>query len=251
MVDKFSDRDSAFGDGDDFFWLKDFTNPMFSTPAVAGTKRGAGGLMTDVPGSGPGVAHQGAEHIDPSILCCDRCPEPCPQGGVRPSKRRASAQKVGAYHNLTAELHSIEADCQFPDDCFEKFCQECNLDAPPCPPDCSVPVPCPADSECSTPDACFDPHCDKEKECTDGCVDPDCTKLSCPEQPCFCQKCDDQPCPLGDPSNECHFAHTGPTTTGTIYCYDTAPCHFQEGYHGQDTPLSSFETYPCFSNTHG
>jgi hypothetical protein len=60
------------------------------------------------------------------------------------------------------------------------------------------------------------------------------------------------PCPLGDPANECHFAHTAPTTTGTVYCYDNAPCHFQEGYHGQNNDgLASFETYPCFSNTHG
>ena len=240
MADSFPDHDSAFGD-DGFFWI---SNPMFSALVIAGTKRDA----AESAGPGPSADLDG---LDPSILCCDHCPEPCPEArGVRPTKRRASAQKVGAYHNLTAETHPIDADCQFPDDCFEKFCQECNLDAP-CPPDCSVPVPCLADTECSTPDACYDPHCDqKEQECADGCVDPDCTKLSCPEQPCFCQKCDTQPCPLGDPHNECHFAHTAPTTTGTVYCYDNAPCHFQEGYHGQDNGLASFETYPCFSNTH-
>jgi hypothetical protein len=220
MADSYPDHDSAFGD-DDFFWI---TNPMFSTPAVAGTKRAADDLTKAAAAtSGPSAFEEhpnGTEHIDPSILCCDHCPEPCPERRAgRPTKRRASAQQVGAYHNLTADSHPIDADCQFPDDCFEKFCQECNLDAPPCPPDCSVP--CPADTECSTPDACWDPHCDtKEKECADGCVDPDCTKLSCPDQTCFCQKCDVQPCPLGDPTNECHSAHTAPTTTGTIYCYD-------------------------------
>jgi hypothetical protein len=36
-----------------------------------------------------------------------------------------------------------------------------------------------------------------------------------------------------------------------VYCYDTAPCHFQEGFHGNDDGLGSFETYPCFSQTHG
>lgn len=241
------DHDSAFGD-DDFFWT---TNPMFATPVVAGTKRDAGDLTAEeATSSGLREDQHGSEHIDPSILCCDHCPEPCPEArGVRPTKRRASAQQVGAYHNLTTETHPIDADCQFPDDCFEKFCQECNLDAP-CPPDCVVP--CPAETECSTPDACYGPHCDtKEKQCADGCVDPECTKLSCPEQTCFCQKCDAPPCPLGDPTNECHFAHTAPTTTGTIYCYDNAPCHFQEGYHGQNNGLSSFETYPCFSPAHG
>jgi hypothetical protein len=250
-----TDHDSAFED-DDYSWS---TTQMFPTSAVAGTKRGADGL-TEKPAASSPSSHldvSGSEqHIDPSILCCNHCPELCPgteAGPVRPVKRRASPQQVSAYHSLhvASETHPIDADCQFPDDCFEKFCQECNLEAP-CPPDCVVP--CPADTECSTPDACFDPHCDpaKEKECVDGCVDPDCTKLSCPEQPCFCQKCGVVPCPLGDPANECHFAHTAPTTTGTVYCYDNAPCHFQEGYHGQNNDgLASFETYPCFSNTHG
>jgi len=233
MADDLLDHDSAFGD-DDFFWVSD---PMFSTPVIAGTKREAGGS----------VAVSEPKHPD---VCCEACPEV--RG--RPHKRRASAERVSAYHKFTAGSHEhpIDSDCQFPDDCFEKFCQECNLDVP-CPPDCSLPVPCAADVECSTPeDACWDPHCDpKDKGCADGCVDPKCTKLSCPEQPCFCQKCDAPPCPLGDPDNECHYAHTGPTTTGTIYCYDNAPCHFQEGLHGQHDGLASFETYPCFSNTHG
>ena len=257
MADSYADHDSAFGD-DDFYWTP--TNSMFSPPAIAGTKRDAEDLREKPAASDskPGPSSQfkdivGSEHIDPSILCCNHCPEPCPEAsGGRPAKRRASAQQVGAYHNLTTgvEPHPIDADCQFPDDCFEKFCQECNLDAP-CPEDCVVP--CPAEDECSTPDACFDPHCDtKEKECGDGCVDPDCTKLSYPEKPCFCQTCEAKTCPLGEPTNECHFAHTAPTTTGTVYCYDHAPCHFQEDYHhGNNDGLASFESYPCFSNTHG
>jgi hypothetical protein len=232
------DHDSAFGD-DELFW----TNiPMFP---VAGTKRDAGDLRDDAQTQEGAQGGQSQSHIDPQILCCKKCPEPCPERTVRPAKRRASAQKVAEYHNLTA---APEIDCQFPDDCFEKFCQECNLD-PICPPDCAVSCPSP---ECAEVDACFDPHCtQKDPACTDGCIDPECTKITCPDKPCFCQKCDAQPCPLGDPTNECHIAHSAPTPVGTIYCYDNAPCHFQEGYHGHNTGLASFETYPCFSQAHG
>ncbi|KAL5116565.1 zinc-finger protein [Pleosporales sp. CAS-2024a] len=251
MADTYADNDSAFGE-DDYFWS---TNPMFSTPAVAGTKRDAHGSTVKPAASGsrsgPSLQNlDGSEHIDPSLLCCEHCPEPCPEGrGLRPTKRRASAQRVGAYHSLDIEPHALDANCQFPDDCFEKFCQECNLDAA-CLEDCVVP--CPAEDTCSTPDACSDPQCDtKKKECGDGCVDPDCTKTSSPEEPCFCQRCEVQPCPLGDLSNECHLAHTAPTTTGTVYCYGNAPCHFQEGFHGHNYGLESFESYPCFSNAHG
>lgn len=246
-----ADHDSAFGD-DDFFWA---TDPMFSLAPIAGSKREAESLnqidtQSSQPG-GPGLGlidgHLNGDDIDPDVLCCSHCPEPCPDvRNVRPAKRRASAQKVGEYHNLTAEP-SIDIDCQFPDDCFEKFCQECTLE-PVCPPDCAVACPSP---ECAKDDACFDPKCNqKEQHCTDGCVDPECTKLACPDEPCCCQKCDAQPCPLGDPNNECHFAHSAPTPVGTIYCFDNAPCHFQEGYHGHNNGLASFETYPCFSQSH-
>jgi hypothetical protein len=237
MADDIQDHDSAFGD-DDFSWI---AYPMFPpAAAIAGTKRHAD---VDVLNDRNLTHRDGAEHMDLAISCC---PASCPDVRVRPTKRRALAAKVSAYHDLTTnETHPIDADCQFPDDCFEKFCQECNLDTA-CPPDCALPVPCPADTECSTPDACWDPHCDeKEKECVDDCVDPDCTKLSCPQEPCLCHKCDALP-------DECHFAHTAPTTTGAIYCYDNAPCHFQENYHGHsNNALASFETYPCFSSTHG
>jgi hypothetical protein len=241
------DRDSAFGDDDDF-WT---TDPMFSlgTP-VAGTKRAADDVIDDAARTrGQSTASQlehGTQPVDPS-LCCTHCPETC---DVRSSKRRASALKVAEYHELTTDSHpSLDTDCSFPDDCFEKFCQECNLepDAPP--------VPCPADNcspdNCPEDDACFDPRCtQKDEHCTDDCVDPQCTKAACPEQSCCCQKCNAQSFALPEPHHECHFAHSAPTPIGTVYCYDSAPCHFQEGFHGQDDELASFETYPCFSQTH-
>ncbi|KAF1831485.1 hypothetical protein BDW02DRAFT_571945 [Decorospora gaudefroyi] len=233
------DHDSTFGDD---------TDPMFSPSApLAGSKRNADNLKED-DASQP--MDPGFSHIDPSVLCCStHCPDPCPEAcNVRPSKRRASALNVGQYHNLPADSHPIDSECQFPDDCFEKFCQECNLE-PSCTRDCSVPC---AGDDCPEDDACFDPRCtQKNDHCTDGCFDPNCTKAALPGQPCFCQKCDTRPCPLGDPNNECHFAHSAPTPVGTIYCYDNAPCHFQEGYHGHGEGLASFETYPCFSQAHG
>jgi hypothetical protein len=242
------DHDSAFGD-DELFWT---SASMFPTTAVAGRKRDADNLRDDgAQGPQPSGPSLMEDYLDPSILCCPtHCPSQCPEVyDVRPTKRRASAHVVSEFHHPTTESHqTIEPDCQFPDDCFEKFCQECNLE-PACPRDCSVP--CPAD-DCPEDDACFDPRCtQKNKHCTDGCEDPECTKAAQPDHPCFCQKCDAQPCPLGDPNNECHFAHSAPTPVGTIYCYDTAPCHFQEGLHGHDHGLASFETYPCFSQSHG
>ncbi|KAI0571647.1 Zinc finger protein 383 [Pyrenophora tritici-repentis] len=239
------DHDSAFGDDDDFGTI----DPMLSPHPVAGTKREACELGDDaqkpIKTTGPG-----REHLD-SQTCCKRCPEPCPDAyDMRPAKRKASVHKVGEYHhNPATELHEhIEPDCPFPDDCFEKFCQECIVD-PPCPSDCSLP--CPA-NDCPRDDTCFDPRCTQGKgHCTDDCVDPGCTKATYPEESCFCQKCNAKPCPLGDPNSECHFAHSAPTPVGTVYCYDTAPCHFQHGLHGHDNDLSSFETYPCFSQTHG
>ncbi|OAL50641.1 hypothetical protein IQ07DRAFT_509780 [Pyrenochaeta sp. DS3sAY3a] len=251
-----NDHDSAFGDDD----ILGLSETMFSSLApLAGSKRDADKLKDDdaqssQPG-GPGHEYH-SKHIDPRVLCCNHCPEPCPQvSEARPSKRKASAHKVGEFHSLSTDTQPpIDSDCQFPDDCFEKFCQECNLEAA-CPPDCAVPcspectVPCPGD-DCAEDEACFDPHCSSTPECADQCIDPECTKLACPDKPCFCQKCDAQPCPLGDPDNQCHFAHSAPTPVGTIYCYDNAPCHFQEGFHGHDNPLASFETYPCFSQNH-
>lgn len=235
-----------------------FFDSMFTSLAapLAGSKRDAAVLSGDdaqIPSqslpqaTGTGQREYPAEHVNPQVLCCSHCPE------VRPTKRRASAHKVGEFHNLKAESHPpIGTDQQFPDDCFEKFCQECNFDAA-CPPDCELA--CPGDDVCDavcTPDdACFDPHCSQSPpQCSDGCVDPECTKLSCPDQPCFCQKCDAQPCPLGDPDNDCHFAHSAPTGAGTIYCYDNATCHFQEQYPSHTGPLTAYETYPCFSQAH-
>ncbi|RAR04294.1 zinc finger protein 383 [Stemphylium lycopersici] len=240
------DRDSAFGD-DDYLRV---TESMFPTPMVAGTKRHADELRDDAQKSTQTTGPSSEEYLLDPQLCCNRCPENCPEAyDVRPTKRKASAHKVGEFHHPVTESHqATEPDCSFPDDSFEKFCQECNLE-PSCPPDCSLP--CPAD-ECADEDACFDPRCTQKNEhCTDNCVDPDCTKAACPDQPCFCQKCDSQPCPLGDLNNDCHFAHSAPTPVGTIYCYDHAPCHFQEGLHDHQGGLASFETYPCFSQTHG
>ncbi len=252
-----NDNDSAFGGDEDFLWNID---AMFSPlQPLAGTKREVHHLGDDVlataqgqplasveVGLSLGSKAYPSEHIDPRVLCCTHCPEPCPEPcNQRPSKRRASATKVGEYHNLAVDLNT-STDCQFLEQCFDKFCRECMMESP-CPPDCASP--CRGDS-CPEDEACFDPHCSQSPpECADGCVDPECTKLACPDQPCFCQKCDAQPCPLGDPNNECHFSHTAPTPVGTIYCYDNAPCHFQEGYHGHHDDLM-FESYPCFSQNH-
>ncbi|KAL6708492.1 zinc-finger protein [Coniothyrium glycines] len=242
------DRDSAFGDDE-----PRCTRPKSMFP-VAGSKREAALLGDDAQSQAPVLAgSELGQHgaVDPRVLktdCCAHCPDACSErSATRPIKRRASPQRVADYHNLAAATSS-EVDCQFPDDCFEQFCQECNLD-PICPPDCAVSCPSP---QCADVDACFDPHCaQKDPACTDGCADPACTKTTCPDKPCFCQKCDAQPCPLGDPDNECHLAHSAPTPVGTIYCYDNAPCHFQDGHHAHNHGLTAFETYPCFSHNHG
>lgn len=239
------DRDSAFGDDD---YLR-AAESMLPTPG-GGTKRDATELRDDAPKSTQKTGPSLEEYpLDPQ-LCCNRCPENCPEAlDVRPAKRKASAHKVGEFHPSAADSHHVlEPDGPFPDDCFEKFCQECNLE-PSSHLDCSVQ--CPAD-DCAEDDACFDPRCAQENEhCTDSCIDPECTKVASPDQPCFCQKCNAHPCPMGDPNNECHFAHTAPTPVGTVYCYDHAPCHFQQGLHCHQDSLSSFETYPCFSQNHG
>ncbi|PSN73136.1 hypothetical protein BS50DRAFT_629207 [Corynespora cassiicola Philippines] len=249
-----NDRDSAFGD-DDFLW----NDPMFSplSAPLAGTKRDADAVRHDdaqpaPPGFTVDREHR-AEHIDPQVLCCRTCPEvPCcePLSDSRPSKRRASALKVGKFHSVADEHSNFsqthDTDQQFLDTCFDKFCQGCDLETS-CESPCALP--CPGDAQCTEDDACFDPRCD-QRECADQCVDPECTKVSCPNDPCFCQKCHAQPCPLGDPNNECHLAHSGPTTAGTIYCYDNVPCHFQEGYHDFNSNLGVYETYPCFTQSH-
>ncbi|KAJ4332136.1 zinc-finger protein [Didymella glomerata] len=92
-----------------------FFDSMFTSLAapLAGSKRDAATL------SGTGQREYPAEHVNPQVLCCSHCPE------VRPSKRRASAHKVGEFHKLTAESHPpIGTDQHFPDDCFEQFCQD-------------------------------------------------------------------------------------------------------------------------------
>jgi len=224
---------------------------------LAGTKRGVeDDTLNDYQPAAPGPAavkeHRAGlcEHIDPRMLCCRTCPEvSCCETVLdsRPSKRRASSHKVAEFH-VPADKNPITGlEQQFPDDCFSEFCQDCELE-PACTSPCALP--CPGDEQCSSDDACCDPHCE-QVECLDKCADPACTKISCPADPCFCQKCDAHPCPLGDLESECHLAHTAPTTTGTIICYDNAPCHFQAGYHGFDPNLAAYETYPCFSPSHG
>ncbi|KAF2995860.1 zinc-finger protein [Curvularia kusanoi] len=120
-----------------------FFDSMFTSIAapLAGSKRDAAVLSGDDAqpqsqslslATGAGQREYPAEHVNPQVLCCSNCPD------VRPSKRRASAHKVGEFHSQTAEAHPpIGTDQQFPDDCFEKFCQECNFDAA-CPPGCDL-----------------------------------------------------------------------------------------------------------------
>ena len=228
-----NDYDSSFGDDDDF------SPSMFSQPApLAGSKRNADVINdSDPAGSGSGGAT--VEHIDPRALCCRTCSDvSCCDAVVdqRPSKRRASLLKPAD------QPHTSDPDQQFPDTCFEKFCQDCDLE-PTCTSPCALP--CPGDAHCSEDDACWDPHCD-QVECADACADPECTKSSCPDDPCFCQQCETR----FHPQRECHHAHSAPTATGTIVCYDNAPCHFQTGYHGFDPGLSTFEPYPCFMPSH-
>ncbi|KAF3051484.1 hypothetical protein E8E11_011177 [Didymella keratinophila] len=119
-----------------------FFDSMFTSLAapLAGSKRDAATLSGDdaktqsqspSQATGTGQREYPAEQVNPQALCCSHCPE------VRPSKRRASAHKVGEFHRLTAESHPpIGTDQQFPDDCFEQFCQDCTFDAA-CPPDCN------------------------------------------------------------------------------------------------------------------
>lgn len=265
-----NDNDSAFGD-DESFWAI----PMFNSLSepLAGSKRDADNAILDssqpaapAPGLATEIDHR-AEHIDPKVLSCRTCVDAGCFGATpdsRPSKRRASALKVGEYHtegkhgcyaNKDSPSNSkwklantnLNTSQPFPDTCFEKFCQGCDWETP-CTEPCTLPC---GETQCSQDDACWDPHCD-QRLCADQCVDPECKKTSTGiDDTCFCQKCDAQPCPLGDPNNECHLAHSAPTASGTIYCYDNSPCHFQEGYHGYDSSLAGYETYPCYSESHG
>jgi hypothetical protein len=270
------ENDSTYGDNDSSDGF-DCHHSMFPPPAtIAGTKRSAD--------------HQDAQTIAPALVStkeCKACEETCYKSGSesRPSKRKASAVDVAAFHKSPDDLvdQSLEPDQQFPDVCFEQFCQDCNWDTLCSSPPCSLPCP---EAECGSPpcslpcpekceqEACWDPdcentcddahcdqkycvqrgHCDQQpcvEQCIDQCIDPECTKKSNTNEPCFCRNCHVQPCPLGEADSDCHFAHTGPTPVGTIYCYDSAPCHFQEGLHGFSPSLASYESYPCYSQSHG
>jgi hypothetical protein len=219
-----NDCDSAFGD-EPFFWA-DYMFP--SLASLAGSKRDA---------------HSAA--IENDQPAASDAPE-------RPSKRKAAGAPHDAESHVSLTPMTVP---QFPDTCFETFCQGCDWEPPSCTSPCALP--CSGD-ECTPDDACWDPHCEsscsqtpceqRSPPCADDCVDPECTKLSDSTDPCCCQACDVPPCPL---EKECHSAHTAPTTDGTIYCYETAPCHFQEGLHGYNPVLSGYETYPCYSQAHG
>ncbi|KAF2120790.1 hypothetical protein BDV96DRAFT_484860 [Lophiotrema nucula] len=243
--------DSTFGEDCDFW------SPMLSPPSapVAGPKRDADNLhdpQTTAPGLDGNGEHR-AEHIDPQAPGCHSCmaQTPCaPVSDSRPSKRRASALKVSEFHGPVGGGSAIsDADQQFYDQCFHELCKGCDFDNT-CNTACSLP--CPGEGACSPEDVCFDPHCEDscdQDQCLDKCVDPECTKIACPNDPCFCQDCGAQPCPLGDLGNECHLAHSAPTS-GTIYCFDNAPCHFQAGVHYSDPSLAVYNNHPCFSPSH-
>jgi hypothetical protein len=251
------DCDSTFGE-DSFLWSISMQPP--SSAPLAGTKRAAediGDSKTRAAGLAASEEYQ-ADHIDPQALCCSTCPDlpPCTAfPDSRPSKRTASVQKVSEYHG-TAEGCNTDSNSDhfFLDTCFRDFCQGLECDAT-----CSSPcTPCAGDGECSATDACYDPHCDQscdQEQCFDSCVDPDCTKactkISCPNEPCFCQKCEVQPCPLGEPNNACHLAHSAPDQAGTIFCYDDARCHFQSNYQYSHPQLPPYDSQPCYSQSHG
>lgn len=246
-----NDCDSTFGE--DFSLWDDYMFSPTSAP-LAGTKRDADNIIINPKTIGSGLPadreHQ-VEQTDPRTVCCSTC---CPeQASVAvadgpPSKRRASAQKVAEFHNTAGgpSTLTLNTDLQFPEICWEEFCQTHSAcTSSPCA------LPCPGDAECSQEDACWDPHCDQGQQCSDQCNDPECSKSSCSNDTCFSQKCAAQPCPLGDPSNDCHLAHSAPDTSGTIYCYDNAPCHFQNGHHFSHSNLPTYEGYQCFSQSHG
>ncbi|KAF1956191.1 hypothetical protein CC80DRAFT_70840 [Byssothecium circinans] len=234
---------------------------MFSPPtALAGKKRGAD--LQDTLPTAAGLGSSKEYRVCEDAGCFIN-----KASDVRPKKRHASAVDVSAFHNPTDDHANpnLEVDQQFPDICFEEFCQDCNEETSCNSPPCSLPCP---EAQCDQ-EACWDPHCQNtcddahcdqqycvqrghcdQQPCLDECIDPECTKKSGMNEPCFCPKCHVEPCPLGEPNNECHLAHSGPTAAGTIYCYDNAPCHFQEGLHGFNPTLSSYESYPCYSQSH-
>ncbi|PVI02080.1 hypothetical protein DM02DRAFT_641540 [Periconia macrospinosa] len=224
------DHDSAYED-DDLLWSS-FMLP--SPPSLVGTKRSA-----DV--HDPKTTAQSST----SARDCRACENAgCFNSltDVRPSKRIASAIDVGAFHTSGDEPvgGSCEPEEQFPDICFEKFCQ-----------DCSWETPCNSPSQCDQQYCVQKGHCDQQP-CADLCVDPECTKQSGNNDPCFCQSCDVQPCPLGNPSEECHVTQPGlPTSAANaIYCYDSASCSLPHEGNGLNTGLLPFETYPCYLPSH-
>lgn len=205
-------------------------------PPLASAKRSADALVEASRPAAPGLGlhtEYRSEHVDPRQICCSRpncCPElaDCDAVIERPSKRAALSLKPGdhAGGHPNAEIESEQA---FLDKCYETFCYEC----PPC-----------ASPKCAPSEVCFDPHCAQGDECADQCSDPACSKGYCPEAPCYCSKC----CPLascvGDLSaQECHINHAAPDTSGSAYCFNNAPCHFNEYNHHFTAP--AYDGYQC------
>ncbi|KAJ4301872.1 zinc-finger protein [Kalmusia sp. IMI 367209] len=120
-----NDCDSAYG-GDDYHSWPD---PMFPVPApLAGSKRDANSAIVSEPKStAPGLAADTgiwAEQGDPSAQSTRDSKPGCPScEDGRPSKRKAAAVRVGEYHNVAADQPTTNSDQQFPDLCFEQFCQ--------------------------------------------------------------------------------------------------------------------------------
>ena len=242
-----------------------------ATTTTTTTTTSSSSSFTPVSASAVADEYPTEQHIDPRALCCN-LNDVCYSGANanvnangRPSKRRASVSRVAQFHqpDPTAPLttttttttpattnHSLEKDplanTEY-ESCFDNFCQSCDFNTPcaePCPVPCPA-VPCPGDTGCSEADACFNPEC-SQVPCLTGCADPECTKVTCPQEPCFCQKCDAPPCPMGDPENECHLAHSAPSSSGTIYCYDNKNCHFQGGLHH---PMSASVTHGLYNTS--
>ncbi|KAL1599670.1 zinc-finger protein [Paraconiothyrium brasiliense] len=108
-----NDRDSAYGDDDNLF----FPDPMFALPApLAGSKRDVNNnvILTDPKSAGQGLAADTgtwAEHGDPSAQRTRNSKPGCPScEDGRPSKRKASAVKVGEYHNVAANQAISNSD---------------------------------------------------------------------------------------------------------------------------------------------
>lgn len=226
--------------------------------SLAGSKRGVAGNVTS-------RAHMSilgfdgehpAEHIDPRNLFCGTCATQSScysSGDPRPSKRRASTRKVAELlHQASknsAPSHSSSATAL--DNCLPS-CDECVFDNS-CPEQCTLP--CSGDKDCSAENACWDPNCDGTP-CFEQCMDPQCTKLSCPDNQCFCQQCDAENCPLEDPWSSCHTLHPAQSWLGPAFCHMDPTHQPQYDYQIPYSPLSNqctqtaFPSFPEFETSY-